>query len=169
MIGGQKTGTTWITPGEIFVLLRRHDLAEVQRRTANTKVGNTDLACTKAEFDQTKWLTQLATSEMMGTSPWTCAASALLHFGRKICPFISPFPTTSCRKRRAQLLPLNLARLRCLPLYLHKCRLQTTPNSRDLQNRLKLESFVNWTWIYRTSTFIPLLPLHISCFEDPHS
>ena len=50
------------------MLLRRHDLAEVQR-TANTKVGNTDLACTKAEFDQKKWLTQLATSEMMGTSP----------------------------------------------------------------------------------------------------
>ena len=62
--------------------------------------------------------------------------------------------------------PLNLARLRCLPLYLHKCRLRPTPNSRDLQNRLKLESFVNWTSIYRTSTFIPLLPLHISCFED---
>ena len=26
--------------------------------------------------------------------------------------------------------PLNLARLRCLPLYLHKCRLRPTPNSR---------------------------------------
>lgn len=36
------------------MLLRRHDLAEVQRRTANTKVGNTDLACTKAELDQKK-------------------------------------------------------------------------------------------------------------------
>ena len=69
MIGGQKTGTTCMSPGEIFVLLRRHDLAEVQRRTANAKVDNTDLACTKNLHQKTKWLTQLATSEMMGTSP----------------------------------------------------------------------------------------------------
>ena len=36
------------------MLLRRHDLAEVQRSRANTKVGNTDLACTKAEFAPNK-------------------------------------------------------------------------------------------------------------------